>query len=257
MSSSKEHKPTRRRLEQAHREGKTVKSQLLTRLVGPLIGCNIFVTVVRSPWIAPPQLIEYLYSRGFSDPVSCLVLTGVLLVGSVFCLLLPSAILGLSSEVLQSGCRFSVEQIIPRGDRVTPSFGRLSKGFQGVWILALKASLLLVVLFRFFNSQLALFAGDGRPVSVEVISRVAFGISSLLEAALLLALVGAIEEYLRQRRQFLQSASMTHDELRREFRETEGDPHVKAMRKGMHQSLLTQDLVRAVRRSKVIVVERT
>jgi type III secretion protein U len=49
---------------------------------------------------------------------------------------------------------------------------------------------------------------------------------------------------------------MSLDEARRELKDDEGDPMLRSQRKAMHESLLMQDMVQRVRRSKVLVVER-
>ena len=63
-------------------------------------------------------------------------------------------------------------------------------------------------------------------------------------------------DFLVKRKEYLKELSMSHDEIRRETKDEEGDPLVKTMRRLQHEELLQRDLVARVRRSKVIVVER-
>jgi hypothetical protein len=47
---------------------------------------------------------------------------------------------------------------------------------------------------------------------------------------------------------------MSDQEVRQEYKDDSGDPHVRGERKSLHQAILREELVRAVRRSAVVVV---
>jgi flagellar biosynthesis protein FlhB len=69
--------------------------------------------------------------------------------------------------------------------------------------------------------------------------------------ALALVDLGIVHRAWRQRHR------MTKDEVRREFREAEGDPEVKAKRRRAHQEALAGSIVNAVRQATVVVVNPT
>jgi FlhB-like protein len=50
---------------------------------------------------------------------------------------------------------------------------------------------------------------------------------------------------------------MSRDEVRREFRESEGDPEIKAARRRAHQQLLTSAAVHAVKDASIVVINPT
>ena len=50
---------------------------------------------------------------------------------------------------------------------------------------------------------------------------------------------------------------MTRDEVRRESRESEGDPEVKAARRRAHQEMLTSAAIHAVKDASVVIVNPT
>src|SRR6185369_9420013 len=50
---------------------------------------------------------------------------------------------------------------------------------------------------------------------------------------------------------------MTKDEIRREYREAEGDPEIRARRKRAHQEALAGSIVNAVREATVVIVNPT
>ena len=74
----------------------------------------------------------------------------------------------------------------------------------------------------------------------------------------LLILAGlAIADYLFQRWQFDREHMMTQDELRRELRETEGDPHVRARVRQIHREMSRRRMMAEVPRADVVVTNPT
>lgn len=50
---------------------------------------------------------------------------------------------------------------------------------------------------------------------------------------------------------------MSRDEVRREYKEMDGDPHIKAKRKQLHREMANQSSLDKVRKSKVVIVNPT
>ena len=73
-------------------------------------------------------------------------------------------------------------------------------------------------------------------------------------SGVLFVLLGGID-YLYRKHQYYRELSMSTDEVRREFRETEGDPHFKAERSAIHEELLAQDVATRIRKCKVVLVK--
>src|SRR5262249_49817421 len=61
-------------------------------------------------------------------------------------------------------------------------------------------------------------------------------------------------DYLLQRRRHLHGLRMTREEVRREAKESEGDPHHKAERQRLPRELLQQRMLAAVRKADFVVV---
>jgi len=107
------------------------------------------------------------------------------------------------------------------------------------------------VFYFWYPQFVALGAASERDV-VDVFSDLAH--SAVYIGAAVLLVFGAID-FLLQRRKFYRELSMSLDDLRREHKDEEGDPHIRSARKHMHQTLSNEDITARVRRSKVIVVE--
>ena len=255
----KSHKPTKKKLEDARKEGKVLKSQVLTQAAGFATALVGIYLISSWAWVSIQILLKYCIVSGVSEPLGCFQEGGAIVVKVVVGILLVVSAVGLLVEGLQVGFRIEPKIVSLRLSRLDPAAGfkRIcSDGWKrSIEILGRAALIVLVFFWLFWNlvptffttffvaDRLALRLGSG------MLSRVA-----IVGAALLL--VCAAADYLLRRRQFFREQSMSVDEVRRELKDDEGDPLFKAFRKHQHEALLMQDLVRRVRASRVIVVEK-
>lgn len=78
----------------------------------------------------------------------------------------------------------------------------------------------------------------------------------LLMASGAFAVIAALD-YLYQKYKWTQDHMMSMDEVKREYKESEGDPMVKSQRKQLHRELMNQNTVSNVRKAKVLVTNPT
>ena len=78
--------------------------------------------------------------------------------------------------------------------------------------------------------------------------------SQLAERVALVALALGLADYLLVRRRHLGRLRMTREEVRREHKESEGDPGHRAERQRLHRELLEQRMVAEVRKADFVVV---
>ena len=78
----------------------------------------------------------------------------------------------------------------------------------------------------------------------------------VLTAAGAFCVVAALD-YLYQRYKYNQNHMMSKDEVKREYKESEGDPHIKSKRKQLHKEMLAQNSLDNVRKAKVLVTNPT
>lgn len=150
--------------------------------------------------------------------------------------------------------------------RVTPDLGRLapSRGLASLWAPQRLASLLrAVVMLAIFGAlcRRRLLDGVGPLLAAAspsaAISAAAALAAALLRDAGLLLLVGGLADVVVSRRARLARLRMTHDQIKREHRESEGDPRLKAARERAHHELLAQASIHAVNDATVLVVNPT
>ncbi len=60
-----------------------------------------------------------------------------------------------------------------------------------------------------------------------------------------------------QRFQFTKEMRMSKQEVKQEYKEMEGDPRIKGRRRQLHQELMMQNTVHAVKRSTVVITNPT
>jgi flagellar biosynthesis protein FlhB len=93
----------------------------------------------------------------------------------------------------------------------------------------------------------------GAPLGASMAWTAEVAAALVLRVAAFYAVVGAVD-YLWQRHVTRRDLMMTRDEVRREHREQEGDPHHKAERQRLHRDLLQHQMVEAVRTADCVIV---
>jgi len=77
----------------------------------------------------------------------------------------------------------------------------------------------------------------------------------LWSAALLLIL--SVPDYYFQKREFLESLKMTKQELKEEWKETVGDPHIRARLREMQREIIMKNMIREVPKADVVITNPT
>lgn len=66
-------------------------------------------------------------------------------------------------------------------------------------------------------------------------------------------IIVAVADFFFQRHNHNKQLMMTKDEVKREYKESEGDPHIKGKRKQLHKEMVMEDNVQNTRKSTVVV----
>lgn len=259
MVEEKAFKPSKRRLERAKRDGRFAKSSIITQgsvLTAVLAGAAIFWHGI---WVKERLLINYCLAQGSEHPLFCFESSFRAVLVICFGALLIGAVVGVLVEIAQVGFSVNPSLLKVKFDRLNPAagVGKIFDGLRQIWrpltFLVISVALLGRALV---DAPIKL----ARAVVYDAGSSIVVGQSVLFQVTLIgaacLGVAGSVD-YLLSRRKLRRELSMSADDLRREFKEDEGDPHVRATRRAMHEQLLMQDLVRRVRQAKVIVVERS
>jgi flagellar biosynthesis protein FlhB len=142
--------------------------------------------------------------------------------------------------------------------RLDPRAG-LKRMFGGEAIVAVAralaaftvAFLALVPMFGELLTQATTVRGPG---ALALVAATAF--ARACTCALAVASVFAVADYVLARRRWLRDLKMTHDEMKRDRKENDGDPHTRSRRATMHRTLVRGSLAR-VREASFLIVNPT
>ena len=172
-------------------------------------------------------------------------------------------VMGVALAVLlaQTGFLFAPKAAAPKLDNLSPA-----KWFKKVFSMKnlfelgkniLKVVVLGVIVYGVLKDYIPkLFGIPGAGLSAM------WGLLGEAVGELLLFSAGAFcivaaLDFLYQKYKWTHDHMMSIDEVKREYKESEGDPMVKSRRKQLHRELLNQNAVSNTRRAKVLVVNPT
>jgi flagellar biosynthesis protein FlhB len=165
-----------------------------------------------------------------------------------------------SLSAAQTGGLFALERLLPKLDRLNALSG-LSSLISGPRVIGLvraliASALLLLLSWLVLRSSLPALLGTVASLPGAV-SAAAQASRRLSNYAAMVGLALALLDLLVVRRAWLKRWMMTRDEVRRESRESEGDPELKAARRRAHQEMLTSAAIHAVKDASVVIVNPT
>jgi flagellar biosynthetic protein FlhB len=265
----KPHEPSQKRLDDARRKGDVPRSQDMAMglsygglLIGlaflgadgiadaGALGMNLIAAAGRAQVPAEGQPMGSVVDGIFARVA--------LLLAPVF--LLP-AVLVLAGAAVQGQLVFAWTKIAPDPSRLSILTNARHKfGRRGLFEFAKSLVKLVVV-----GTMLAFFALDALDeIAASLVLSPPQAILLLvalsgrfLIAILAVILVIAAVDYLWQVLDWRQRHRMSHQEVRDEQKESEGDPHMKAQRRRRGMQLVSRKVVQAVRESDVVIVNPT
>jgi type III secretion protein U len=279
-SGDKTEHPTRKRLDDARRKGDVAKSKDLTSTAGLLVWLvliliagalfadrltGLFEQSLSAGVFGAQPFAESLVTLGWAALVTVLLLTAAVLV--------PAALIGSIAEFLQSGAILSLEKVKPTLSHLNPVEGlkRMISVDNLVELLKtlVKAGLLLAVTIAVIAASLPdllgsmgpqglpLGAGDGRMQVGASLALTQDVTVRMLAWTLGAFLFVAVLDMAWQRHSYIKKLRMSLRDIRDEMKQSEGDPHVKSSRKGLHQEWANQNAVQSARSANVLVVNPT
>ena len=262
--SEKTEKPSPKRLRDERAKGNLARSKPLAAAGAALCGLSSLAASLPSSAATlqgyARQAIAEAGANATALPTACGRALQVLL---TLCLpTLCGAFLGaVAGAGLQVGVVFNAGAVGLKLDKLSPAAG-LTRIFAKKNLLnVLKAGLAVgVVLYLTWSA-----AREAAPLiarlpvagAVPCWNAVFQLVRGLAFNALLFALAFGALDFLLERRAHLKELMMSREELKREHKESEGDPHHKAKRKALHRALLHGTAARGVQRASVVILNPT
>lgn len=256
--SDKTEEPTPRKLRKAREEGDSPISAALGQglaFVGAFALCPAAIE-------AAANRISTMIRASIAQPPPTFSTWGI--VRDVLVLSLPviavAAVLASAAGFVQSGGVIATNKLTPDFSKLNPASG-LKNVVSTQRIISLARALVAALLVGYLATRLLVdHAADiARTTGEPALGMFAAGhlLKRLGWIAALVGLgLGAID-LLIVRRAWLKRNRMTKDEIKREYKESEGDPELKGARKRAHQEMLAGSMITAVKNATVVVVNPT
>lgn len=265
MSSEKTEQPTPGRLRKAREDGQVAKSRDFTQilLMVALIGWSLsqFGSIM-STFGELLSMPGRLYGLQFRESMPILVAMSVRIsIELLLPYLLIVLVVGVFSEAIQTGGLISFKALLPRGDRLNPVNNAQQmfamKNFIEFFKNCLKVVVLSVIVYLVVRDSLAPLvkvpsAGLGAAgLALGEMMRVLAVQTAVVFGAIALA------DLVWQRHQYVKGLMMSMDEIKQEYKQMEGDPHMKGHRKELAREIAMGDGVEQTRKSSVVVANPT
>jgi flagellar biosynthetic protein FlhB len=266
-SASKTEEATPRRLEQARQEGDVVKSAELAQvcalagafgavaLGGGMLARHLADSL--TPFIAHPDTIELHGQAGVAVAWQVMMAAGPALAAVLGATMLA----GVSGNLVQHGFLFTTAKLAPNLSKLSPAAGfkRLFgvDGFMHFLRAVLKVLLVSAVAWWVLAPHARELPGL---ITVGPLAMLTYSVDvgrSLMLAVIALLALGAVLDFLWQRQRFLSKMKMTKEELKEEFKQSEGDPHVKARQRQIRMERARRRMIQQVPKATVVVVNPT
>lgn len=265
--ASKTEEPTHKRLEDARKKGNVAQSReinhffLLLALTAVVLilspAMTRDVTSLLTPYLTRPdefQMNEATIGHTLQDTLS-----GVFVV-----MLLPLIVILIgvfATPTVQNKWLFTAEQIKPKFEKISPMKG-LNRIYGGKALIEFVKSLMKITMigiivwicskpyFGFIDSLIA-----QSPLASLTFSKVVA--AKILTAVCIALFVISIADFFLQKFMFMKSMRMTKQELKEEYKQQEGDPHIKGKLRQIRREKAQRRMMANVPKADVIITNPT
>lgn len=256
-----------RKLKKAREDGQVLRSKYLSHLA--ILGTGGLVLMAATPALFERLKLGLSQQLSFNaasiiQPADMLVrLETMAFVGAIICVLFAVIVLtvALGSSIATGGWVTSLKPLTPDFSRVNPlsGFGKLfsKEKFTDVLKLVFLTTILITIATSYFNSSMHGVAALVRQPSAAIIQYLAdwlsAGIGLLLLVIVTVTLVDIpLQAYLHKSR-----LKMSHQEVKQEHKESEGNPEMKSKRRARQREIANGNSIRAVPKADFVVMNPT
>ena len=265
--TEKSEEPTQKRLDEALERGDVVKSQEVNTWF--VLGAATLVLLSFSGEMSSGLngMLRGFLGQAHAIPVDgrgLIVIMQKLGMGTIAAIALPFGVLMLAAvagNIVQHRLVWSGESLKPKLSKISLGAGfkrlfskiALMNFIKGLIKLALVGAIMSVILWPKRNQLDGLVTMD--PAVVLLLTR-ALSLDVLGAVVALLAIIAAAD-YLFQYRQWYNRLKMSLQELKDEFKQTDGDPHIKAKIRQLRLERSKKRMMAAVPQASVIITNPT
>lgn len=264
-SQEKTEQATPRKLEKARERGQVPRSNDLPSALVMLF--TVLYIWLAWSWIqdqlkeilyAIPQLYEMEFQQALQLGFNHIVLRMMYILVIPFAMI--AAVAGILGNIVQFGFVFSIDPVIPRPDKISPSSGfkRIFSIKQVVTTLlsllkTIVVGIILLVVLRTGMKEMLHAVEQCDVICQKAV--IEYLVRQMVLFIIPVLLFIAVLDYLFQHAQFMKDQRMTKEEVKKEMKDIYGDPHVRSARQGMRREMAEQDIHERIKTSRLIIID--
>lgn len=263
--SEKTEAPTPKRIRESREKGQVAHSKdftqtvLIVALFGYMVANGRGIVTAFAEMITVPAQFYGLPFRDAADAVIGRIALAAVELMVPFLLIVLC--LGIFAEMLQVGVLFAFKALIPDGSRLNPATN-LKNTFSAKNLVEFLKSCLKVVFLTVLVYLVVRDAiGPLMQIPLAGVAGVGIATAELITRLLVFIAVAYVVisgfDLAWQRFQWMKDLKMSKDEVKREYKEMEGDPQIKSMRRHLHHEMLAGGMVEKARKATVVVTNPT
>ncbi len=262
-SQEKTEQPTHKKLEDARKKGQVWQSKdFSTMLIITIafvyfwLGWDMHMERLRAIMLMP----TYYMTQPFEDIVYKVVISSMSLGWDIIApLLVLVFVTGLVGNFLLVGPVFSAEPLSPKFEKLNPASG-LKKIFSMKGFIDVIKSILMMfifigiyyIVFFFQTPYYGAVSHCGFSCFQKMFSDAIFW--AILMCIIVLIIVSFIDVII-QKELYIKDQKMSKDEVKREFKQREGSPEIKAKRREIGNEYMAGTIVRDVAKASIVVTD--
>lgn len=264
-SQEKTEEPTAKKLRDARKKGQVAQSKdmvlaiSLVALVGTFMGLSDWVLQTASELVLLPTKF---YNQPFREALNSVMTGGYRILLDLILPFLGVVVFSTAVGVMvQIGVLFSLHPITPDLKKLDPIQGAKNLFKMKNLIELIKSVIKIGLLGTFIYIIINRFAGDlfrvpycGINCLLPVAGELIFWL--MMVTCIAFVIIGVLD-YMYQLYNFKKENRMSKDEVKREYKDSEGNPEVKGNRKQVHKELANGDVESGVKKAKVVVTNPT
>lgn len=266
-AASRTEEPTPHKLQQAREKGDVAKTPELPQLMS--LAAAVGVVAMAGGWMCRNLAAQLLPFIAHPDAISLQNLGGmtvarhvlVAALPAVLMVLLAASLAGVAGHLAQTGLMFTPDKMKPDFSKLSPMQGlKRIFGIDGLIQFAkslIKVAIVGILAWWIVKPHVAemqrlatLEPAAILPFINDLLRRLVFAVLGLL-----LVITGA--DWFIQKQRFMARMRMSKEEIKEEFKNTEGDPHVKARQRQIRAERSRRRMMQAVPNATVVVMNPT
>lgn len=264
----KQFEASQQKLERARKQGQIVKSKDFSMAISLLVMFLVIFKIAPILWDQVSRLFVLLYEQipnVHLEEIGMPYLFTITIVPMMFIIapiLILAAFIAIVGDLIQVGPLFTTTPLIPKLDKFNPtSYFKNLVSVKTLFELVkniVKVAVLGYVGYLVYKDHLpAILSLVARENNFSVLYEFGSLVSDFVMKAGIIFLVIAAADYGVTRWKFMQDQKMSFKEVKDEYKNSEGDPHVKAALRQRRQQMLQQSMRDAVPDADFVVTNPT